>query len=125
MRFSFAVAFILLAGLCVPAAAGERVCRSPQPVETIAAVFDAIRACWQPPAGDRDHDATVNFSLRLNGTIIGTPRLVHRDPTDRSPEALAFDRSILEAMERAAPLPLSDSLGGAIAGRLFAYRLTD
>ena len=98
----------------------------PTPVlEKIGEIPRAIRACWQIPTSLRGFErleATVRFSLRADGTLIGEQRLTYvASPVDGRARDL-LGRSVLEAVRSCSPLPLGEGLGRAIAGRVFAVR---
>ncbi|TIN15125.1 MAG: TonB C-terminal domain-containing protein, partial [Mesorhizobium sp.] len=102
----------------------ERGCRSPEPVDTINEMFSAIVACWEPPPGTAGMTLTLQFSIRRNGTLIGKPRATYSRLGDDGSLNRAFVASVLEALDKALPLPVSDRMGGAIAGRLLFPRFT-
>ncbi|TPN29118.1 cell envelope integrity protein TolA [Mesorhizobium sp. B2-3-3] len=106
------------------ARAQQRPCRSPDPVDTIKEISAAIFACWQPPPGTAGMSLTLRFSLRRNGTLIGKPRATYSKLGGDDALSRAFVASILEALDKALPLPVSHSMGEAIAGRMLAPRFT-
>ncbi|MER8785058.1 TonB C-terminal domain-containing protein [Mesorhizobium sp. M1006] len=118
-----AFALALVAGVN-EASAGERACRSPDSVDTIDEMFSAIFACWKPPPGTAGMTLTLQFSIRRNGTLIGKPRATYSHLGDDGPLNRAFVASVLEALDKALPLPVSDSMGGAIGGRTLFPRFT-
>ncbi len=125
-RFAF-VAAALAAALSTSsqeARSQERSCRSSDRVDTIEEMSDAIYACWKPPPGTAGMSLTLRFSLRRNGTLIGKPRATYADLGTDAQRSRAFVASILKALDEALPLPFSDSMGGAIAGRMLAPRFT-
>ncbi len=121
--FAAALAAILFANANA-AIAQERGCRSPDPIDTLKEMSDAIYACWKPPPGTAGMSLTLQFSLRRNGTLIGKPRATYSDLGTDAQLSRAFVASILKALDEALPLPFSDSMGGAIAGRMLAPRFT-
>ncbi|UVK45019.1 hypothetical protein BPNPMPFG_000504 [Mesorhizobium sp. AR07] len=125
-RSVFVAAALAVALFASPneASAQERTCRSPDPVDTIKEMSDAIFACWKPPAGTAGMSLTLQFSLRRNGTLIGKPRATYSDLGTDTQLSRAFVASILKALDDALPLPFSDSMGGAIAGRMLVPRFT-
>ncbi|MGX7872539.1 hypothetical protein ACVDG5_006490 [Mesorhizobium sp. ORM6] len=125
-RFTFFAAALvaLLFANANEAIAQERACRSPNPVNTIKEMTDAIHACWKPPPGTAGMSLTLQFSLRRNGTLIGKPRATYSDLGTDAQLSRAFVASILKALDDALPLPFSDSMGRAIAGRMLAPRFT-
>jgi hypothetical protein len=106
------------------ASAQERACGSSAPVTTLKEMFSAIYACWAPPPGTAGLSITLQFSLRRQGTLIGKPRATYSHLGGNEALNRAFVASILKALDKALPLPLSDSMGGAIAGRMLAPRFT-
>ena len=127
MKASFVGAVCLvLTALANPGVtrAQERACGSSDPVTTIKEMLSAIYACWEPPPGTAGMSITLQFSLRRQGTLIGKPRATYSHLGGDEALSRAFVASILEALDKALPLPLSDSMGGAIAGRMLAPRFT-
>jgi hypothetical protein len=127
MKPRFAVVAAALAALFASsyeASSLERTCRSPDPVDTIKEMSDAIYACWKPPPGTAGMSLTLRFSLRRNGTLIGKPRATYSDLRSDAQLSRAFVASILRALDEALPLPFSDSMGEAIAGRMLVPRFT-
>ncbi|CAN7554972.1 hypothetical protein LJR234_004118 [Mesorhizobium amorphae] len=115
---------IVLVAASSEAGAQERACHSSDPVDTLVEMSAAIYACWKPPPGTAGMSLTLRFSLRRNGTLIGKPRATFSDLGTDSALNRAFVASILKALDEALPLPFSDSMGGAIAGRMLAPRFT-
>ena len=123
-RFAILATALVLFATANAAIAQERPCHSPDPVDTLKEISDAIYACWKPPAGTAGMSLTLQFSLRRNGTLIGKPRATYADLGADAQLSRAFVASILKALDDALPLPFSDSMGGAIAGRMLAPRFT-
>lgn len=109
----------------VPEKNGPMPLRSGPVLEKIVEIPRALRACWQvPPAlrGFERLEATVRFSLRVDGALIGEQRLTYvASPVDGRARDL-LGRSVLEAVRTCSPLPLGEGLGRAIAGRVFTVR---
>ena len=97
-------------------------------LDTIRAVFDALRACWVPPQQEQARTGmqmSVRFALKRSGEIIATPRVTYVSP-DAPPEAReTYLNAITAALERCTPLRVTDGLGGAVAGRPIAVRFVD
>ena len=105
-----------------PSQAGQPACPAPGPVNTLNEVWSAIVACWKPPPGSAGLAITLTFSLRRNGTMIGQPRVSWSKLAGDEALQRGFVASVLDALAAALPLPLSDGMGGAIAGRPLALR---
>jgi hypothetical protein len=125
-RFAIVAMVLAIALVAGPNAATsqERACRSPDPVDTINEMFSAIVACWEPPPGTAGMTLTLQFSIRRNGALIGKPRATFSRLGNDDTLNRAFVASVVEALDKALPLPVSDSMGGAIAGRTLFPRFT-
>jgi hypothetical protein len=103
-----------------PAAQGES-------IGTIAALFDALKGCWTPPAdGARPGmEVSVRFSLNRHGNLIGEPRFTYFSKAATSEQRKLYRRAVRESLQSCTPLPLSPGMGGAIAGRPLSIRYID
>lgn len=98
------------------------------PLNTLQDLFDALCACWAPPAADEARpgmEITVRMSLNRKGEILGEPRFtfVLREATDKV--KARYRTAVVAMLSRCTPLPLTDALGGAVAGRPFTLRFID
>ena len=96
-------------------------------VDTIRDVFRALQACWQPPSGSgfSGQELTVRFSFKRTGELLGKPRITYYRAGTQDDRREPFTNSVREALERCSPLPVTEGLGRAIAGRIFAIRFID
>jgi hypothetical protein len=96
-------------------------------IDRIAQIFQAIQACWRPPAGSgfSGQEITLRISFKRNGEVLGQPRITYYKAGTQAEQRDPFARSVREAFERCAPLPFTESFGKAIAGRIFAIRFVD
>ncbi len=101
--------------------------RSVSRVNSIADVFAAIQACWRPPAGSgySGQEITLRMSFKRNGEVLGQPRITYYKAGTVADQREPFTRSVREAFTRCTPLPVTESLGRAIAGRIFTFRFID
>jgi hypothetical protein len=91
-------------------------------------VSAALRACWVPPPIDQSRagmQITVQMSFRRNGELFGRPRITFESAAASDDERLAYRIAVAKMIKRCAPLPFSDALGNALAGRPFTIRLID
>ena len=125
MIFSRMLMFVVLL-LAFPVAvfSKDRGCNAEKPVNSINEMFSALYACWQPPQGTEGMSITLRFSLRRDGTLIGKPQTTFTSKINNNELSKAFVISILEALHKSLPLPFTDSMGGAVAGRPLALRFT-
>ncbi len=97
-------------------------------LNTIRALFDALRACWVPPPRDAARAGTqmsVRLSFKRSGEIIGKPRVTYVTPGTEIDVRGHYETAIKEALDRCTPMPFTAGLGGAIAGRPIAIRFVD
>ncbi len=84
-------------------------------------VGQALGACFSPPTGVAWGSITLRVSFRRDGSVNGEPRVPFSDaPTVDQKSDLAH--SLLDGLKRCTPLRFSPSLGGSIAGEIFAIR---
>ena len=116
-----ALATAMLAG----AAAAQK---PPAELNTIKAVFAALHDCWTPPPLDQSRagmQITVQLSFKRNGEILGNPRITFESRGASDDERLAYRLAVAAMLKRCTPLPFTDALGNAVAGRPFNMRLID
>jgi len=99
-----------------------------QKLDTIAALFAALRECWVPPSEDEARPGmqmSVRFSFNRNGEIIGAPHTTYVTPNTPRDARDTYRNAVAASLERCTPMPFSRGLGGAIAGRPIAIRFVD
>jgi hypothetical protein len=97
----------------------------PAQVNTIADVFARIRTCWRPPAPSRVHpdiEITVVVSFNRAGEIMGHPRVTYESEQADDNDRLLYRIAVMEALQRCTPMPFTEAMAGAAAGRPFAIR---
>ena len=93
-------------------------------VNTIQDVFRHLRTCWRPPppAKARPLDITVVVSFNRSGDILGHPRISYESPEASDNDRLQYRIAVMEALQRCTPVPFTDAMAGAAAGRPFAIQ---
>ena len=97
------------------------------PLNTLVDVHNAIIGCWKwPPLSQVRHgmELTIRLSFKRNGEIFGV-KLTYETRDVSEDERRLYYGALLDALDRCSPLPVSESLGGAIAGRPFTFRFRD
>jgi hypothetical protein len=93
-----------------------------QHVDTIKDVITRLHSCWRPPplseAGPID--ITVIVSFNREGAILGHPRITYESGHASDNDRLKYRIAVMETLQRCTPLPFTEGLGGAVAGRPFA-----
>ncbi|MBH5371255.1 hypothetical protein [Bradyrhizobium glycinis] len=91
-------------------------------VNTIQDIFRHLRTCWRPPspARARPLDITVVVSFNRAGNILGHPRITYESAEASDNDRLQYRIAVMEALQRCTPVPFTDAMAGAAAGRPFA-----
>jgi hypothetical protein len=117
------------AALAFAAIATSAAAQKPQaPLNTLADLGAALRACWVPPPLDQSRPGmqiTVQMAFRRNGELFGKPRITFETAGATDDERLAYRIAVAQMLERCASLPFTDTLGNAVAGRPFTMRFID
>lgn len=109
-------ALVALLALSAPARAQS------EQLDSIKDVVLAIHRCWRPPplAKANPIDITVIVSFNREGVILGHPRITYESEQATDNDRLQYRIAVMETLQRCAPLPFTEALGGAVAGRPFA-----
>jgi hypothetical protein len=65
-------------------------------------------------------DITVIVSFNREGVILGHPRITYESEQGSDNDRLQYRIAVMETLQRCTPLPFTEGLGGAVAGRPFA-----
>jgi hypothetical protein len=126
---SWLIALALLLPACVTPAFSQPTEPAPATgqLNTLAEVQKALRHCWHWPAASETPpgiELTMEVSFKSNGEVFGTHFTYQSQ--DVSDEARALYRNaLLQSLQRCSPLPLSTSLGEAMAGRPLVIHILD
>ena len=93
-------------------------------VNTIQDIFRHLHTCWKPPPVARAHpiDITVVVSFNRAGNILGHPRITYESAEASDDDRLQYRIAVMEALQRCTPMPFTDAMAGAAAGRPFAIQ---
>jgi hypothetical protein len=112
-----------------PASAGvEADASDGRKLDTLRAMFDALRACWVPPGWEEARagmQISVRFAFKRSGEIIAAPRVTYVTPGIPQETRETYLHAITAALGRCTPLRFTEGLGGAVAGRPIAIRFVD
>jgi hypothetical protein len=93
------------------------------PINSVREIKASLGACWVSPEMRAPAQVTVRLSLNRNGEIIGRPLVTHQNPNLSEDERAALHAAVATTLARCSPLPISDTLGGIIAGHPINVRL--
>jgi hypothetical protein len=93
-------------------------------VNTLQEVFAKLFSCWKPPsvAEATPMDITVVVSFNRSGAIMGRPRITYESPKATDSDRLAYRLAVMEALQRCSPMPFTEAMAGAVAGRPLAVQ---
>ena len=127
MRGAATLAAAGLAAACAWPVLAQQPASPQRPLNTIKDVQNAIKKCWVWPQVAEigpGMEITVLLSFRRNGEIFGG-RITHQAPEVSDEVKATYYSALAATIRRCSPLPVTDSLGGAIAGRPFIFRFID
>lgn len=112
----FAAALLLLSSVCAGA--------DPAQVDSIKEAYARFGRCWKPPPASRANaiDITVIVSFNRAGEILGRPRITYESEHATDNDRLMYRIAVMETLQRCTPMPFTESMAGAIAGRPFAIQ---
>jgi hypothetical protein len=91
-------------------------------VDSIHDVIARLRTCWKPPPAGRAHpgiDITVIVSFNRDGDILGHPRITYESEQATDNDRVMYRIAVMEALQRCTPMPFTEGMAGAVAGRPF------
>jgi hypothetical protein len=93
-------------------------------VNTIKETFAKLYSCWKPPPAARANpiDITVVVSFNRAGEILGHPRITYESEQATDNDRLFYRVAVMEALQRCSPMPFTEAMAGAIAGRPIAIQ---
>jgi hypothetical protein len=98
---------------------------APASVDSIKDVVAKLRTCWKPPPATSANpgiDITVIVSFRRDGHILGHPRVTYESEQATDNDRVAYRIAVMEALQRCTPMPFTQGMAGAVAGRPFAVQ---
>jgi hypothetical protein len=97
-------------------------------VNTLHEFMAALAGCWRPPPLDRERspvDLTFQVSFKRSGELFGKPRVVNFARQVTQEERERYSMAVVEAIDRCSPMPFTEQMGGAVAGRTFRVNFLD
>jgi len=96
----------------------------PAQVDNIQDLLAKMRTCWKPPPRSQANpvDITVLVSFNRAGDILGRPRITYESEPATNGDRLKYRIAVMEALQRCTPMPFTEAMAGAAAGRPFAIQ---
>jgi hypothetical protein len=94
----------------------------PPALDSLKDIFVRLHSCWKPPPASvaNPTDITVVVSFNREGVILGHPRITYESEQASDNDRIQYRVAVMETLQRCAPLPFTEGLGGAVAGRPLA-----
>jgi len=102
--------------------------RPKAPVNNLNELMAAFAACWSPPPLDparQPVDLTFQVSFKRSGELFGKPRVIQFARGITPEERVRYFTAVAEAVDRCSPMPFTESMGGAVAGRTLRVNFID
>ena len=106
----------------VPGEDRRQVPIEPSRVDNIKDMFLRLRNCWRPPPLSKANpeNVTVIVTFNRSGNIFGQPKITYESEQANDNDRLLYRIAVMEALQRCTPMPFTEGMGGAIAGRIIA-----
>jgi hypothetical protein len=101
---------------------------APGQVDNIKDVIAKLGTCWRPPPPSRanpDVEITVIVSFRRDGSILGHPKITYESDGATDNDRLMYRIAVMETLQRCTPMPFTEAMAGAVAGRPFAVKFNN
>jgi hypothetical protein len=94
----------------------------PAQLDTLKDIFVRLHSCWKPPPLSQAEpiDITVVVSFNRAGVILGHPKITYESEHASDNDRLKYRVAVMETLQRCTPMPFTEGLGGAVAGRPLA-----
>jgi hypothetical protein len=109
-------------------ASGVAAEQAPAQLNTMKDMGTALQACWVPPPIEQARPGmqiTVMMSFKRDGALLGQPRITFETTGATDDERQAYRLAVAAMLKRCTPLPFTEALGNAVAGRPFTMRFRD
>jgi hypothetical protein len=117
---------VFAALLAISALMPGALARAEEPqINTLQEISEKLEQCWKPPELSRSRpgmQVTVLVSFTRNGEILGHPRITFESPDATDNDRLQYRIAVMKMLQACTPMPFSDGLGNAVAGRPFTKR---
>ena len=93
-------------------------------ISTLHELFARLGKCWkspQLPPDDPGIEITLLVSFKRNGEVLGT-KITYASEYASDDEKKLYTIAVAETLQRCTPMPFTDELAGAVAGRPLRMR---
>jgi hypothetical protein len=102
----------------------------PPQLNTLKDVWIALEICWranEPPLDKArpGMNITVMLAFTKTGALLGEPRFTYMTREASAETKALYQRAVVAAVNACTPLPITEALGNALAGRPSLVRFVD
>lgn len=115
------ILFAALLGAAPPVAAEEK-------ISTLPEIYKRLSKCFKPPRLPRGHPGqqiTFIVAFAKTGELFGQPKVTYESDYATDNDRLLYRTALMEALQRCTPMPFTEGLGDAVAGRPLRMRIDD
>lgn len=115
------ILFAALLGATTPLAAEEK-------ISTLPDIFKRLGKCFKAPKLPRGHpglQVTFIVTFTKTGDLFGQPKVTYESEYATDNDRLLYRTALMQALQRCTPMPFTEGLGDAVAGRPLRMRLDD
>ena len=102
--------------------------RPKTPVNTLQDLMGALAGCWSPPQLDparESVDVTFQISFKRSGELFGKPQVIIFPRPVTAEQRERYSRAVAEALDHCSQMPFTETMGAAVAVRVFRVNLID
>lgn len=115
------ILFAALLGGPMPAFAQEK-------IGTLPDIFKRLGKCFKAPKLPRGHPGqqiTFIVAFTKTGELFGQPKVTYESEYATDNDRLLYRTALMQALQRCTPMPFTEGLGDAVAGRPLRMRFDD
>ena len=93
----------------------------PSRVDNLKQFYERLHNCWRPPPTSKANpeNITVVVSFERSGNIFGRPKITYESDQANDNDRLLYRIAVMETLQRCTPMPFTEGMAGAVAGRTF------
>jgi hypothetical protein len=102
--------------------------RPTAPINNLQELMQALAGCWSPPPVDSSRqpvDVIFRVSFKRSGELLGKPPFIEFVREVTPEERARYYAAVAETLDRCSQMPFTESMGGAVAGRVFRVNFID
>jgi len=105
----------------VPGEERKELSITPTRVDNLNDMYARLRSCWRRPPSSKANpeNVTVVVTFDRTGNIFGQPKITYESEQTSDNDRLLYRIAVMETLQRCTPMPFTDGMGGAVAGRPF------